>query len=265
MQVTANGIEIRYELEGNASGTPVLLSHALGASLHMWDSQLEALGARWRVLRYDTRGHGSTSVPPGPYTLEQLADDAAALLDSLRIEKAHFVGLSMGGMIAQTFALRYPHRLERLVLCDTTSEIPDVMQPMWEERIRTTQARGMEPHVEPTLERWLTEGFRKQRADVAEWIGSMIAGTAPTGYVGCCEAIRRLALTERLGNIGAPTLVVVGAEDPGTTPEVARGIHERISGSELAVIDDAAHLCNVEQAERFNDVVVDFLARGGSG
>lgn len=263
MKVTANGVSMRYTLDGPASAPVVTLSHSLATDLSMWDPQMPALTARYRVLRYDTRGHGGTDAPAGAYTLEQLAEDARALLRALGIPRTHWVGLSMGGMIGQVLALTPPGVLASLALCDTTSRIPPEAKPVWDDRIRTAETRGMEPLVEPTLARWLTLPFRARRADVVERVATMIRRTDPRGYVGCCHAIAALDLTDRLGAIALPTLIVVGADDAGTPVAASRAIHERIPGSELVVIESASHLSNLEQPEAFDRAVSAFLAQVG--
>jgi 3-oxoadipate enol-lactonase len=215
------------------------------------------------VLRYDTRGHGGTDAPAGAYTLEQLAEDARALLRGLGIPRTHWIGLSMGGMIGQTLALGSPDVLASLALCDTSSRIPPEAGPAWDDRIRTAERQGMEPLVEPTVNRWFTERFRASAT--ADRVRVMIRGTKPAGYVGCCHAIAALDLTDRLGAIALPTLVVVGEDDPGTPVAASRIIHERIRGSELVILRSAAHLSNLEQPEEFTRAVMEFLARVSRG
>ena len=261
MKITANGISINYTLGGPASAPVVTLSHSLATNLSMWDPQIPALTSRYRVLRFDTRGHGGTDAPEGAYSLDQLAEDTRALLQALGIARTHFIGLSMGGFIGQILALTYPQMLQSLVLCDTTSRVPPDAKPMWDERIRAAQAHGMEPHVEPTIGRWLTAPFREQRPDVVDRVRAMIRATNPAGYIGCCHAIAMLDLTDRLQAIAAPTLVIVGEEDPGTPVTASRTIHERIKGSELIILKSASHLSNMEQPEAFNRAVTTFLAR----
>src|SRR5262249_30429776 len=236
MKVVANGIAVNYTLDGPSAAPVVTLSHSLATDLSMWEPQMGALGARYRVLRYDTRGHGGTDAPAGPYTLEQLARDAVELLDALRIERTHWVGLSMGGMIGQTLALASPGRLRSLALCDTSSRIPPEAKPLWDERIKTAETQGMEPLVEPTLGRWFTPAFRASQSRVLEGVRAMIRTTPPPGYAGCCHAIAALDLTDRLSAIALPTLVVVGEEDQGTPVAASRAIHERIKGSALTII-----------------------------
>lgn len=260
MRITANGISVQYTLNGSASAPVVMLSHSLATDLAMWEPQVASLASKYRVLRYDTRGHGGTDAPAGAYSLEQLAEDARALLRALGVERTHFIGLSMGGMIGQVLALKYPEMLRSLVLCDTSSRIPPEAWPTWDERIRVAGAQGMEPHVEPTVGRWFTPPFVSSHAEVADKVRTMIRQTKPQGYIGCCHAIKALDLTEQLQRIGTPTLIIVGEDDPGTPVAASRTIHERIKGSELVILKSAAHLSNMEQAEAFNQAVAEFLA-----
>jgi 3-oxoadipate enol-lactonase len=257
MKITANGIDVHYTIEGE--GPVVTFSHALGCNLSIWDEQARALGGRYRVLRYDARGHGQTTATSGPYTLEQLAEDLYGLLSGLGIADTHFVGISMGGMIGQVFALRHPQMVRSLVLCDTTSNYPPEALPAWEERILTVVARGMEPVVEPTLQRWFTGPFRKNHPDLMDRVRAMIRGTPPKGYVGCCHAIPRINTTERLREVRCPALVIVGEEDRGTPVEMARVIASALPSAELAVIPSASHLSNMEQPGTFNRLLVAFL------
>jgi len=263
MKITANGIGMNYSLEGRDGAPVVTLSHSLATNLSMWDPQVRALTSRYRVLRYDTRGHGGTDAPEGPYTLEQLAEDARALLRSLGIARTHFIGLSMGGMIGQVLGLSYAEILHSLVLCDTSSRVPADAGPMWEERIRVAQTQGMEPHVEPTIGRWFTAPFREKHPEVVDPVRAMLRSTSPRGYVGCCQAIARLDLTDRLPAITVPTLIIVGEDDPGTPVAASRAMHERIKGSELTILKSASHLSNLEKPEAFNRAVSSFLARFG--
>ena len=257
MKIKANGIEINYEKEG--SGPVVAMSHSLGCNLHMWDEQAKALASRYTVLRFDTRGHGQTSAPAGAYSLGQMADDLKGLLDGLGIKETHFVGLSMGGMIGQTFALKHPAMVKSLVLCDTSSRYPAAAAPIWEERIKTVGAKGMEPLVAGTLERWFTAPFRARRRDVMERVGGMIRSTPPAGYIGCCHAIPKIDVTDRLKELHCPALVIVGEEDLGTPVEMARDIHAALPGAQLAILRSASHLSNVEQPEEFTRVLLGFL------
>lgn len=222
----------------------------------MWDPQMASLKRDFRVLRYDTRGHGQSSVPEGDYRLDELAEDLLKLLDILHIERVHFIGLSLGGMIGQHLAARHAERVKRLMLCDTASEMPP---GIWEERVATARREGMAPLVEPTIERWLTPGFRERAPEVVERVRQMIAATPAAGYAGCAAAIGALALTPMLSDITAPTCVLVGAEDASTPVSVARRLHERIAGSEFVTISNAAHVPNIEQPEAFTAEVRRFL------
>lgn len=259
MFVKANGIEMHYRLEGSSSAPLVTLSHSLACDLTMWEPQMEPLLRSFRVLRYDTRGHGQTEPPEGPYSLGMLASDVKALLHALGVEKSHFLGISMGGMIGQRLALDAPEILEKLILCDTTSRIPPEAGPIWDERIRIALEQGMEPHVAPTLERWFTPPFRQRHPEVMEKFGVMIRATNPTGYVGCAHAIRDMDLTDQLKRIKLPTLIIAGADDPSFSVSVLEDIQRRIEGSRLEVLNSAAHLPCAEQSIRFNEAVLSFL------
>jgi 3-oxoadipate enol-lactonase len=260
MKVTANGISMNYTLDGPASAPVVTLSHSLATDLSMWDPQMTALTAKWRVLRYDTRGHGGTDAPAGPYTLDQLAEDARLLLAALGIQRTHWIGLSMGGMIGQILALKAPPLFLSLSLCDTSSRIPAEAKPLWQERIKTAETQGMEPLVEPTIGRWFTAPFREQKKDVVDVVRKMIRSTPPKGYAGCCAAIAALDLTDKLPAIKIPTLVVVGEEDQGTPVAASQAIKGKIAGSRLEILKSAAHLANMEQPEAFTNAITGFLA-----
>ena len=261
MKITVNGITMHYELEGPESAPLVTLSHSLATDLSMWDPQAAVLKSEYRVLRYDTRGHGGTDAPEGPYTLELLADDVKELLRVLGLPNTHFMGISMGGMIGQILALKHPDMLRSLILCDTSSRIPEEALPVWDERIGLAQKQGMDSLVENTMERWFTASFRRKPLPALDKIRAMIRATPLKGYLGCSQAIMKLNLTERLGQIALPTLILVGEEDPGTPVEASRVIHQQIKGSELVILKSAAHLSNTEQEDAFNAAVLDFLGR----
>jgi 3-oxoadipate enol-lactonase len=260
MKTRANGIEINYELHGKEGAPWLVLSHSLACSVRMWDPQIAALKAQFRVLAYDTRGHGASEATKGAYTLELLADDLFFLLKELKIGKTHFCGLSMGGMIGQTFALKYPGIFQTLTLADTTSRYPAEAAPVWAERIKTVESKGMEPLAQPTLERWFTEPFRKSNAAAVDGIRKLIVSTPVAGYAGCCHAIPKIDLTARLKEIKCPVLVIVGADDPGTPPAMAKEIHDNAPGSKLVVLPQAAHISNLEQPEGFTRALREFLS-----
>jgi 3-oxoadipate enol-lactonase len=259
MKATANGIEVYYEIHGREGAPWLVLSHSLACSVRMWDPQIEALKADYRVLAYDTRGHGATEATPGAYTLDLLADDLLALLKALNVDKPHFCGLSMGGMIGQTFALRYPGALRSLALADTTSRYPAEAAPVWAERVRTAETQGMGPLAQPTLERWFTEPFRRAHPAAVDAIRRLIVSTPVAGYAGCCHALPKINVTARLKDIRCPILAIVGAEDPGTPVAMAREIHDNAPGSKLVILPQAAHLANLEQPAAFTRALEAFL------
>lgn len=261
MRIKTVTITTNYELSGPKKAAVVMLSHSLGSNLHMWDPQMTALEAGFQVLRYDTRGHGASDVPDGAYTLDQLVADAVALLDALGIQKADFIGLSMGGMIGQGIALTHAGRVDHLVLCDTSAFMPPEAQPTVQERIDAARKKGMPALVDSTLARWFTPPYLKKRGPGVDMIRSIFLTSPVAGYIGCTEAIRRLNYLDDLPRIEHPTLVMVGKEDPGTPVAAAQAIHERIAGSRLVVIPSASHLSNIEQAGVFNSKLAEFLSR----
>jgi 3-oxoadipate enol-lactonase len=260
MRIKTATLNTNYELIGPKNASVVMLSHSLGSSLHMWDPQMAVLEAKHRVLRYDTRGHGASDAPEGAYTLDQLVEDVVALLDALKIEKVNFTGLSMGGMIAQGLALNHPQRVERLVLCDTSAFMPAEAQPIVQERIDIARKEGAAALVDSTLARWFTPPYLQKKGSEVDMIRTIFLTSTVAGYIGCTEAIRRLNYINELSRIKQPTLIMVGAEDPGTPVAAAQAIHERIAGSRLVVIPSASHLSNIEQAEVFNRNLIEFLA-----
>ena len=259
MRMKANDLQINYELSGKKGAPAVVLSHSLSSSLLMWNPQMEALSPHFQVLRYDTRGHGGSDAASGSYTLELLAEDVIGLLDALGMDRVHFVGLSMGGMIGQCLALSHPHRLKSLALCDTASVVPAETQPVWQERLEKARQKGMGALVEETLERWFTPAFLRQNPPMVKLIREQILATPVAGYLGCAEAIRRLNYLDRISEIKTPTLIIVGEEDPGMPVSAAEAMHKRVIKSKLVVLPSARHLSNVEQAEAFNAALLEFL------
>ena len=259
MKVKINDCHIRYHISGEPGRPVIMLSHSLSTSMAMWDVQMQTLESRYQVLRYDTRGHGESDAPSGAYTLEQLATDAVGLLDHLEIDAVTFVGLSMGGMIGQCLALEHPERLRCLVLSSTTALIPEEAQPIWQERIDTALENGMEALADDTLDRWFTPDFIRQQHPAVDTIRELIVSTPVSGFVGCGEAIRRLNLLQRLTSVSVPTLILVGEGDPGTPVAASQAIHAKITDSQLVIVPDAYHLCNIEQRQVFNDSLTKFL------
>lgn len=260
MQVRINDVVIHYEIEGPEDAPCVTLSHSLATTLDLWDLQLPVLREKHRILRFDTRGHGSSSAPPGPYTMEMLAADAVGLLDHLGIQQTHFVGISMGGMIGQILACRYPDRLKKLVLCNTSGRVPAEAGPIWEERIRTAETEGMKALAQQTLERWLSGEFHRDQPEIIERIRDMILRTPVAGYIGCCRAISTFDILRELPKATAQTLIITGEKDQSATVAAAEAIQQQIASSELAVMPGALHLTNIETANLFNQTLAGFLS-----
>ena len=255
MKTKVNGTELYYELHGSEGAPWLIFSHSLACTVRMWDPQIAAFKDRYRILAYDMRGHGQSAAPAGPYTLDMLADDVLALMKELRIQRARYVGLSIGGMIGQHLALKEPGRFERMVLADTGhTQTPETLK-QWEERIRIAQAQGMKPLVAGTMERWFTPAFRE--SPQAKRIAELIANTPVPGYVGCAEAIMKLNTTARLKDINLPVLAITGEADAAAAG--TRYIGEHLPGAKFVNIPQAAHIANIEQAEKFNQALRDFL------
>lgn len=259
MKFNANGIDINYVLEGPEDAPVVTFSHSLGSSMALWEAQAALLADRFRVLRYDNRGHGATEITPAPYSFEQFAEDAFALLQALGIARTHFVGLSNGGMIGQTLALAHPEVICSLVLCDTTSRPPPPAIPIWEERAVTALSKGMDPIVQTTIDRWFNPEARERDPETVARFAELIRTTSPEAYAACCRAIQNVDLTDRIHTIAVPTLLLVGSEDVGTLVEEHEIIRDRIKGSELVVFQGAAHLSNLCAPEKFNARLSAFL------
>lgn len=256
---TFSAPQLRVALQGVDAGTPIAMSHALGLDHSMWDALAAELGERHPVLRYDHRGHGGSARPKGPYTIDALVDDAARLVGEWGRGPVVFVGLSMGGMVAQGLAIRYPQHVRALVLANTTSRYPESAAPMWQQRIAAVEGGGMPAIVDAVVERYLNADFRAAHPDVARALRERLLRCDPAAYVACCHAVRGVEWFERLREIRVPTLVIAGARDVSTTPEMGREIHERIGGSEFELLEEASHLSVVEQPRRFGDLVRRFV------
>ncbi|CAE6916204.1 3-oxoadipate enol-lactonase 2 [Pseudomonas marincola] len=251
--------ELNYLLEGPSDAPVLVLSNSLGTDLHMWDAQVAAFSEHFRVLRYDTRGHGQSLVTEGPYSIEQNGRDVLALLDALHIDKAYFCGLSMGGLIGQWLAINAPERLHKVVVCNTAAKIgnPDV----WNPRIETVLRDGAAAMValrDASIARWFTPEFAKAEPAKVEPIVGMLAQTSPQGYAANCAAVRDADFREQLGSIRLPVLVVCGTQDAVTTPADGGFMVERIEGAQMIEFH-AAHLSNVEAGELFTQCVMTFL------
>ena len=248
---------VHHVVTGPADAPALVLSNSLGADLRMWDPQADALAERFRLVRYDTRGHGGSPVPDGPYSIEHVGQDALALLDHLGIERAHWAGLSLGGMTGLWLAVNAPERLDRLVLLCTSAQLGPA--ETWRERAETVRAQGTEAVAEAGVGRWLTERFRDEHPDTAAWLRDMIAATPDAGYAAGCAVIEHMDLTAGLASIPAPTLVIAGAQDPATPPEHAERIVAAIPDARLEVLDPAAHLANVEQPDAVTRLILEHL------
>ena len=260
MKAKVNGIEMHYEIQGKEGAPWLVLSHSLACSGRMWDPQLEAFKERYCILNYDMRGHGQSEAPKGPYTLDMLADDVLALMDSLKIKRAIYCGLSIGGMIGQTLALRPNPPFERMVLADTTHTQPPEALKQWEERIRIAESQGMAALVDSTMERWFTPAFRSSPA--AQKIAALVRATPVPGYVGCGRAIMGLNTTARLKDIRLPVLAITGESDGAAAG--TRHIGETVPGAKFVSIPNASHIANIEQPEAFTRALRDFLSSPAS-
>jgi 3-oxoadipate enol-lactonase len=257
MKERISGIGINHEITG--SGPAIVLSHSLASNLTMWDPQVDALSQSFTVVRFDTRGHGMSDAPDGPYSMTDLAEDAAGLLDHLGIARAHWVGLSLGGAIAQTHALAHPELVLSLTIADATSAYPIATHGMWQERIDHVRKDGMAGVADGTLGRWFTPAFREANPELVADIRTMIMGTPTAGFIGAVQAIMGFDVSARLGEITCPTLVICGAEDQALPTAHSMRIHEGISGSRLSLIPHAAHIANIEQPDAFLAAMLDFL------
>lgn len=250
-------MSVGHRLDGPADAPIVVLSNSLGTTYALWDAQLPGLLERFRVLRYDHPCHGRSEIQPGLRTVEAFADNLLPLLDRLELERVSFCGLSLGGMVGMALALRAPKRVDRLVLCSTAAYLGP--PEGWLERARLVRAEGTSSIAESVLGRWFTEEFRNERPATVAHFREQLEATPRDGYAACCEAIATWDARDRIGTIAAPTLVVVGAEDPATTTKHAELIAAGIPGARLEVIPDGAHLVNVEQPDAFDWALLEHL------
>jgi 3-oxoadipate enol-lactonase len=258
--IRAGDITVHYLLEGPESAPVVMLSNSLGTSLAVWNAQAAALRGKYRVLRYDTRGHGLTDAPPAGntgYTMDQLADDAAQLIKVLGLKRVSLCGLSIGGMLGQKLAAKSPELLSSLILCDTA---PYMNPQVWDERIAAIRKDGIEAVAEGTMQRWFTKRFHEQQPDALKGIRNMLVRTPVEGYIGCAYAIKNMDLRADDAKIVCPTLIIVGEEDPATTVSAAREMNGAIKGSKLVIIPQAAHIVPIEQPTVLSRAINDFLA-----
>jgi 3-oxoadipate enol-lactonase len=249
-------VRIHYNLAGPVSAPALVFSNSLGATLSMWDPQMPALERQFRILRYDTRGHGESSVTPGPYTIRDLARDVLALLDKLQLDRVHFCGLSMGGQTGMWLALNAPNRLHKLILSNTAAKIGT--PEMWNQRIEAVRKGGMKSISTAVMERWFSASYRRNSAKVVASIKLIFESLNPDGYVPNCAAVRDFDVREALATIHLPTLVVAGTHDAATTPADGRYLRDRIAGAHYVELN-TAHLSNIEDRDRFSSEASSFL------
>ena len=252
--------QLRVALQGLDEGAPVVLSHALGLDHRMWDDLAADLGQRHPVLRYDHRGHGGSALPPGPYSMDDLVDDAARLIDEWGRGPVVFIGLSMGGMVGQGLGIRYPERVRALVLANTTAQYPEAARPVWAQRIAAVAAGGMAAVADGVVERYLHADFRAAEPAFAASLRAQLLRCDPRGYEACCHAVAAVDWLSRLGQVRCPTLVIAGARDIGATPAMGEAIAAAIPGAQYALLDDASHLSVREQPVLFAARVQAFIA-----
>lgn len=258
---SVNGIRLAYRLEGPAGAPVVMLANSLGTSMAMWADQVPALMQRYRVLRYDLRGHGDSQAPGGAYSIAQLGDDAAGLIDALGLGQVHVVGLSLGGMVAQALALNHPEKVARLVLAGTTCGMPDPAP--WTERIQKVRDQGTAAVADGIVANWFTPDFAQASPQTVESVRQQILATPDAGYAGCCAAVRDLALCDRLGEIAHPAMLLAGGDDPVTPPDTVAGLAERLPHAQQVTLPGARHLMNVERPGAFNETLLGFLDTAG--
>jgi 3-oxoadipate enol-lactonase len=249
--------EFFVRIDGPAKAPVLLLSNSLSSDLSMWDDQVPVWAQRFRVVRYDQRGHGGSAVSPPPYSIDQLGQDVIGIMDALEIEKAHWCGLSLGGMVGMWMLTHAPERIDKAVLANTAAYMGPT--ELWNGRIETAQRGAMKALVESTIERWFPEHFRKAAPATMDRMRAMILRTPVEGYQGCCAAIRDMDQRMSIRGIGNSVLVIIGSRDPATTPADGELIATSIKNAR-SVILDAAHISNIEQPTIFASTVLDFLS-----
>ncbi|MBQ0902061.1 3-oxoadipate enol-lactonase [Micromonospora sp. U21] len=255
--------QLHASVDGPPDAPVLILGSSLGTTAAMWQRQVPQLAERFRVVRYDHLGHGLSAVPPGPYTIEQLGRELLALMDDLRVSRAHHAGLSLGGMVAMWVAARAPERVDRLALLCTSPSLGPA--EMWRDRAATVRAAGLEVIADAVVARWFTPALAATRPEVVAAHRAMLTAIPATGYAACCEAIAAMDLRDDLPRIRAATLVVAGGDDPATPVRHGRAIVERIPGARLAVLEQAAHLANVEQPEQVSRLLSEHFEQVVSG
>ncbi|KRF36794.1 3-oxoadipate enol-lactonase [Nocardioides sp. Soil805] len=259
-----SAVAVHHVVTGPEDAPVVVLSNSLGSTMSMWDAQADDLARHFRVVRYDTRGHGDSPVPPGPYDIDDLADDVVGLLDTLGVERAHVVGLSLGGMTGMRLAARNPERVDRLVVLCTGAHLTP--SSGWHDRAATVREQGSASVAEAVVARWFTAPYLEAHPDVRAASEALVADTPAEGYASCCEVIAAMDLRADLAKITAPTLAIAGADDPATPPPHLEAIAEGVHDGRLLVVPDSAHLANAEQPGTITPAIIEHLAPGtGTG
>ncbi len=253
---TSNNAEINYQTFGDTSKPAIIFSNSLGTNFSMWQAQIDALKNDFFVICYDTRGHGQSSAPQGPYTIDQLGQDVIHLLDHLNVEKAAFCGISMGGLTGQWLAINYPERFNHVIVCNTAAKIGQ--KQAWNDRATLVREQGLQPIASTAASRWFTEHFIQRNTAIVTSLSNDLGASSAEGYASCCEALAKADLREQLKEIKIPVLVIAGTRDPVTTVADGQFMAERIVGSQLFEID-ASHISNIEQPEIFTTAVQKFI------
>ena len=256
--IDADGCLLNVSVEGRESGPTIMLSNSLGTTMQMWEPQMAALTKLFRVIRYDRRGHGKSGAPAGPYSMERFGQDVLAILDDLNIEKVHWCGVSMGGMVGQWLGANAPERVGKLILANTACYYPDPTN--WLNRIKAVNEGGLAAIADGVIAAWLTADFREREPQITTRMKQMLVATPVQGYIACCEALSTLDQRDLLPRITAPTLVIAGRHDMSTPVEAGEFIRSRIPGASMTLLD-AAHISNVEQPHDFTEAVVGFLTQ----
>ena len=254
--LTTPELQLHYQTFGDASNPALVFSNSLGTNYGMWQQQFNALKDQFFVVCYDTRGHGASSTPTGPYSLKQLGEDVIQLLDHLQIAKAAFCGISMGGLTGQWLAIHYPERFSHVVVCNTAAKIGQ--EQAWLDRAALVKAQGLQPIADTAASRWFTAPFIQSHAAVVSNLQNDLAAGSAEGYANCCAALAKADVREQLKDITVPVLIVAGQQDPVTTVADAQFMQNQIPNSQLVEID-ASHISNVEQPTVFNQKLKNFL------
>ena len=260
MQITANGISFNVRIDGREGAPWLMFSNSHCTTLELWDELVERFKDRYRILRYDTRGHGGTSAPPGNYTQDQLAGDVKAILDELKIDRVHFCGISIGGQTGLGMAIHYPERLRSLTAANARYDVPAPVMKAWDERIAIVEKGGTEAIAGPTVSRWFEANYPARNPERVARIQAMFQHVTKQGYIGCALAIRDLNYREALAKIHIPVLLISGKQDSSATEDMVNTMHSMIHGSRLEMLSPAGHLTVVEQPQAFGDAMERFLA-----